>query len=182
MPFLSLHPDAHCDAVSAIEVDVARAPHGMLRLLYTVSGRIADLVLPTPAPTARVDGLWRHTCFEAFVKPQSGPAYFELNLAPSLSWACYRFDGYRQGMAAPAGLPEPRMKTVSNDETSFVLDAALALEGLELPDDKPWRLGLAAVVEERNGNISWWALTHPQGRPDFHAAAGFVLELPPERS
>jgi hypothetical protein len=182
MPFLTLHPDARCDAVTAIEVDVARAPRGMLRLLYTVSGRIADIALPAPAPAARVDGLWQHTCFEAFVRPPSGSAYFELNFAPSLSWACYRFDDYRQGMTVPGSVPEPRMKSVSNAVSSFALDVVLALDSLNLPDNGPWRLGLAVIIEEKSGNISWWALTHPQGKPDFHSAAGFVLELPPERS
>lgn len=43
---------------------------------------------------------------------------------------------------------------------------------------KPVRLGLAAVVEEDNGNLSYWALRHCAGRPDFHHPAGFVLELP----
>jgi len=182
MPFLTLHPDSHCDAVTAIEVDVARAPHGMLRILYSVSGRIADIALPAPAPAARVDGLWRHTCFEAFLKPRSGPAYFEFNFAPSLNWACYRFDDYRQGMAEPEGIAEPRMKSVSNGQSGFALDAMLALGSLNLPDDEAWRLGLSAVIEEKNGHVSWWALTHPQGKPDFHHGACFSLELPPERS
>ena len=48
----------------------------------------------------------------------------------------------------------------------------------ELPAAGDWRLGLTAVVEETGGRISYWALAHPAGRPDFHRADCFVLELP----
>ena len=29
------------------------------------------------------------------------------------------------------------------------------------------------------GGISYWALAHPPGKPDFHHADGFALELSP---
>jgi hypothetical protein len=40
-------------------------------------------------------------------------------------------------------------------------------------------LGLSAVIEEKNGVMSYWALKHPPGPPDFHHASGFVLEIDP---
>ena len=59
----------------------------------------------------------------------------------------------------------------------FYLRARLALA--RLPDlAGSWRLGLAAVIEEANGRISYWALAHPPGRADFHQTDGFALELP----
>ncbi len=182
MPSLKLHPSSHCDAVTGIEVDLARAKGGRLRLLYSVSGKIADLHLPDPGPTERADGLWQHTCFEAFLKPEPGAAYLELNFAPSLNWAAYRFDGYREGMAPLEPVDAPLMKAVSNGQTHYAFDVMLALDALKRHDDGIWRLGLTAVIEEKNGNISWWALTHPEGRPDFHSETCFALELPPESS
>jgi len=44
--------------------------------------------------------------------------------------------------------------------------------------DRGWRLGISAVIEEADGTKSYWALAHPDGKPDFHAPAGFVLALP----
>jgi hypothetical protein len=35
------------------------------------------------------------------------------------------------------------------------------------------------VIEETNGNKSYWALAHPAGKPDFHHADGFAYELSP---
>ena len=42
-----------------------------------------------------------------------------------------------------------------------------------------WRLGLSAVIEDTSGGKSYWALAHPPGKPDFHHADCFALELPP---
>jgi hypothetical protein len=47
-----------------------------------------------------------------------------------------------------------------------------------MPHDAPWRLGLSAVIEDTRGSLSYWALAHPPGKPDFHHADGFALELP----
>jgi hypothetical protein len=48
--------------------------------------------VPAAVAAARTDELWRHTCFEAFVRTSPAPAYYEFNFAPSTQWAAYRFD------------------------------------------------------------------------------------------
>jgi hypothetical protein len=40
------------------------------------------------------------------------------------------------------------------------------------------RLGLAAVLEEGDGKLSYWALRHPAAVPDFHHRGGFTAKLP----
>jgi len=95
---LRLHPDSLCLAATRIDVDVARSRAGSLLLSYVVTGKIGDLGLPPVTAGARTDELWRHTCFEVFVRPLPGEAYYEFNFAPSTQWAAYRFDGYRSGM------------------------------------------------------------------------------------
>ena len=103
---------------------------------------------PIVAPT-RADELWRHTCFEAFIRPGSNPAYFEFNFAPSAQWAAYEFDGYRSGMRA-AESAAPRIDTRIGP-TRLSLQATLELRALP---PGPWRLGLSAVIEEANGWLS----------------------------
>jgi hypothetical protein len=39
------------------------------------------------------------------------------------------------------------------------------------------QLALSAVVEDEQGLLSYWALKHPPGRPDFHHPDAFALEL-----
>ena len=84
---LKLHPNSVCTVAAGIEVEIARPAGGSLLLSYAVTGSIGDLLLlPTGAP-ARTDELWRHTCFEAFVKEAAGEDYYEFNFAPSGEWA-----------------------------------------------------------------------------------------------
>ncbi len=175
---LELHPDSRCEAVSEIAVEVARPGPGLLRLRYLVSGDIGGLsLLPVTAP-ARADGLWRHTCFEAFLRAGPGEAYHEFNFAPSTNWAAYRFEGYRSGMRPAEEIGAPGIEVDRQDKT-FELRVALALDGLaELSDDGTWQLGLSVVIEETDGRISYWALAHPPGKPDFHHSDCFALELP----
>ena len=174
---LKLHPDCRCAAVTRIEAEAVRGG-GVLSLRYAVSGDIGGLRLPPPAAPSRTGGLWQHTCFEAFIRPAAGEKYCEFNLAPSTQWAAYAFDGYRDGMRPLGGLAAPHIET-RTDGGQFELRAALALGRMpELQDGMPWALGLSAVIEEADGNKSWWALAHPAGKPDFHHSDCFVLELP----
>jgi hypothetical protein len=171
---LYLHPDSQCTAATDIdvEVEVARPQPDRLILSYVVRGTIRDLRLPPVVAPARADELWRHTCFEAFVRPASGAAYYEFNFAPSTQWAAYRFDSYRSGMAKATEIGAPRIEVASTAER-FTLHASLQLDRLS----SPFRLGLAAVIEETNGRKSYWALAHPPGLPDFHHSDCFALEL-----
>src|SRR6202043_881405 len=125
---LRLHPDSLCLAATRVEAEVAHPRPGSLVLSYVVSGNISDLRLPPIAAAARADELWRHTCFEAFVRTSAGPAYYEFNFAPSTQWAAYRFDRYRSGMRVAAEIGAPRIE-VRSDEATFTLQAALELDG-----------------------------------------------------
>jgi hypothetical protein len=165
---LLIHPDFRCDAVQAISVEVARAGSG-LALRYLVEGDIEALKLPPPAAPARADELWRHTCLEAFAADPAG--YVEFNLAPSTQWAAYRFDSYRSGMR-PADVAPPQIEVSRRSGGGFELRALID------PPPGARRLGLAAVIEDAAGRVSYWAARHPPGKPDFHHADGFALELP----
>ena len=169
-----MHPQSRCTAATRIDVDVARPRPGRLVLRYAVTGRTSDLRLPSVTASLRADELWRHTCFEAFVRTAPGAAYYELNFAPSTQWAAYGFSGYRSGMRVANEIPAPLIDVQSRDD-EYSLQAALDLE--RLPSDAAWRLGLSAVIEDADGNISYWALEHPPGKADFHHSDCFALEL-----
>jgi hypothetical protein len=176
---LKLHPNSRCAAVTRIEVEVARPGPGDLVLHYSVTGKINDLLMPSPAGPMRAHELWQHTCFEAFVRASPSAAYYEFNFAPSLQWAAYRFSAYRREMTAADEISAPRIEVQSSGEV-YEMHASLELAGTSnLPGDAAWRLGLSAVIEETSGRKSHWALAHPPGRPDFHHSDCFALELPP---
>jgi len=176
---LHRHPDSHCDAVTGIEVDVARPGASNLVLHYFVTGKIGALRIPQATVPMRGDELWRHTCFEAFIQAQPSAGYCEINLAPSLRWAAYRFSGYRSEMIIANELDAPRFETASGS-ICYDLKASLDLNRMPgLASSAPWRLGLSAVIEEASGRISYWALKHPAGKPDFHHSDCFGHEIAP---
>jgi hypothetical protein len=173
------HPDSPCFAVTHIDVEVARPRAGRLVLSYVVTGAIGDVRMPPVMAAARSDELWRHTCFEAFVRASPGDAYYEFNVAPSTEWAAYRFDSYRSGMRVAAEFGALPIETQSSPDR-YTLQASLQLDRLsDLPPEASWRLGLSAVIEDRSGRLSYWALAHPPGKPDFHHADCFAHELSP---
>jgi hypothetical protein len=171
---LTRHPDTPCDAIEHIEVDVSYQAGGALRAQFRLLGDMDRVILPPPRASQREDELWRHTCCEVFVRAHEAAEYFEFNFSPSTAWAAYRFSGYREGMAsAEIGVPQIMLnRTADNAELVVTFNVPESDASLGKA-----RLGLSCVIEELNGRISYWALAHPHGKPDFHHADGFALEL-----
>ena len=162
-----------------IEVEVTRPRDSTLVLSYLVSGTITDIRMSPVATAARSDELWRHTCFEAFVRALPGIAYYEFNFAPSTQWAAYRFSSYRSERCLATEIKAPSIEVQSSPD-SCLLQATLDLNCFsDLPREASWGLGLSALIEEIDGRKSHWALSHPTGRPDFHHPDCFVLEISP---
>jgi hypothetical protein len=138
-----------------------------------VEGDLSGVRIPESQPPRRVAGLWRHTCFEAFVMAGEGPAYREFNLSPCGAWAVHAFRGYRDGGELEVEL-NPAI-VVRRSGTRLELDAKIDPEFL--PPGRWLRLGLSAVLEGVDGALSYWALRHPPGKPDFHHIDAFALRL-----
>ena len=135
---------------------------------FEVAGPIEALVIPPRAAAARVDGLWKHTCFELFVARAGAAGYREFNFAPSGAWAAYDFADYRQALAPPA-VPAPSIR-VETASMRLVLIATAGAGSWPGGDE----IGLAAVLEARDGSLGYYALAHPAAHPDFHDRRGFV--------
>ena len=170
---LVCHPRTPSRGIDAIDVQLESTANSILALTFVLQGDLATLRIPVERPRRQVDELWRHTCFEAFLMAGDGPGYREYNFSPSGEWAAYAFRDYRQaGVAADESAPVIRVHRSAQ---------RLALEA-EVPSELPAsyrsiRLGLAAVVESVDGGLSYWALQHPPGKPDFHHVDAFALQL-----
>jgi hypothetical protein len=67
---------------------------------------------------------------------------------------------------------------VRNGAGKLEVDVSIRLDRLSPAYlDATLALALSAVVENSDGTLSYWALKHPPGRPDFHHADAYVLEL-----
>jgi hypothetical protein len=145
-------------------------------LRYALQGDLSRLQIPPPQSAERADGLWKHTCFEAFLRAPGKSDYLEFNVSPSRQWSVYGFDSYRHGMSSPEVAP-PEISVQRFDDRLSV-DVALHVWDLIARRDAPrLELGLSAVIEEEDGRLSYWALKHAPDRPDFHFPGGFALEL-----
>lgn len=147
-----------------------------LQLVYAIAGNISALRVPAATKPGPADGLWQHTCLEAFVSARGGASYREFNVSPSGQWAAYRFAGERQrDTSAAPDLPAPATQ-LAVTPTLLSLDVRLPLTAL--PSSAPHlEMALCAVVEELDGRLSYWALQHPKASPDFHHPAGRMLRL-----
>jgi hypothetical protein len=174
---LLAHPDTPGEWVWSISTDVQLTLPATLMCRYELRGEVNRLRVPAARAGRRADGLWEHTCFEVFAVAQGSGGYYEFNFSPSLEWAAYRFSEYRNGMT-PAGLTRAPGITARRTPDRLELTAHLHLEGLtDLARGPLLRLGLTAVVEDDSGRLSYWALRHPPGNPDFHDPDAFALEL-----
>lgn len=174
---LRRHLTTPCPAVERIGVSITYAPANKLTLRYVVTGAVARLRLPESRKPQQVDELWRHTCCELFIVAPTSKAYYEFNFSPSSEWAAYEFHAYRQGMRPLSEITVPRIAMIST-ATELQVNVELAMDALPAA----WRaadlkLALSMVIEDTAGHISYWALQHPVGKPDFHHADGFVLTI-----
>jgi hypothetical protein len=174
---LCCHPDTPCPVVADIKAAISWDPHRHLRVVYTLTGTVNRLRIPPPRPSRNVNGLWHHTCVELFVRAQNDAEYYEFNFSPSGEWAAYGFRDYRAAASIDTDELEPKIAVRQGVET-LELSAVLCAD--RLPGIAPkirLSLGLGAVIEDLKGSFSYWALKHPAGKPDFHHADSFALEI-----
>ena len=91
---------------------------GLLTLRYNLEADMSRLRVGAEVVPGPVDGLWKHTCFEAFILPGESRCYYEFNFSPSTQWAAYGFSGYRSGMRVATEIGAPRIKVRSSAENS----------------------------------------------------------------
>jgi hypothetical protein len=128
------------------------------------------------APTRKYE-LWTTTCFEAFFGVKGSDSYWELNFSISGNWNLFYFDSYRN----PAQ-PREETKVTKISFKSFYEDFMWRLE-VQLPvqnlgiQTKKMEMGLAAVIEFKNKEKSYFALKHETEKPDFHKKESFICNL-----
>jgi len=164
---LKRHPGSRSSAIRSLRARIGRTPSGALAVSFLLDADLDRLRIPGRRPPRFVEGLWRNTCFEVFLARKGSRAYREYNLAPSGEWAGYLFRKYR--LRGNGRAPRPRIQVRRSDGT-LKLDARIAAKGR-------LRVGLSAVIEEKNGGLSYWALRHAPGKPDFHYRRAFALEV-----
>jgi len=172
MPTFTLHchPDTPCPFIETFNVSVNFRPEGELECIYELRGAIDRLAIPGAGAPLRTNELWRHTCFEVFLRAAGASGYAEFNFSPSSAWAAYRFDKYRTGRS-DIELPGPPRIACRQDRATLILKASLMNAS---HPTQTTQLAVSAVIEDVHGALYYWALRHADGKPDFHHEAAFV--------
>ncbi len=147
-----------------------------LNLDYLLEADLSKIIIPPPVVLPnRKHELWKTTCFEFFVGIEHSPQYWEFNLSPTGDWNIYRFTNYRQGMeqeTAFTSLPF-NIRQLSN---SLNINLEINLDSIiELNTDLD--IAISTVIKSSQEKISYWALTHPETKADFHNRDSFIIHL-----
>lgn len=117
----------------------------------------------------RKDELWRMTCFEMFLNPAGQKQYFEFNFSLEGAWNAYHFAGYR--------FPQPPQVTTDFEvEQLNWKHKQLEVVLKNKTKFRKFNVGLCAVIQNKKNQVSYFALKHEGGKPDFHSASGFTLQ------
>lgn len=146
-----------------------------LVISYEILGDLAQLTIPTLAVPTRKHELWAETCLEFFLGIKNSPDYWEFNLSPAGHWNVYRFTHYRQGMQEEIAF-ESLPFSVQNLPNSLSLVLEINLDKI-VQANLALEVGISAVIKTKDGEVTYWALTHPSLQADFHRRDSFIVQL-----
>jgi hypothetical protein len=66
--------------------------------------------------------------------------------------------------------------TTTTMKKMYSLRAEVDLTGL-VSESSVIDIGVSCIVENRNGKLGYWALSHPKETPDFHDPRSFLIRL-----
>ncbi|MEH2300465.1 MAG: DOMON-like domain-containing protein [Nostoc sp.] len=187
----SLQPFASTKSLPNLKIagNIARNSN-QLAIRYMLEGDLKEIVLafaqrlvekptvgiasPSNAPSRKHE-LWEDTCFELFVGIKDSARYWEFNLSPAGHWNVYRFDGYRQGMREETAFTILPFNVQNQaDGLALVLNVDL---GKIVSAEQAIEVAITTVIKHRDGEVTYWALTHQSAEADFHLRDSFIVEL-----
>lgn len=171
------HPCSKGDACRRIKADCHLRAGNELNIAFELDANTSALAIPARGGAERKDNLWQTTCFELFLAKAGDHGYWEFNFSPSTDWAVYRFFAYRKDQRKEQAISMLDIQ-LHQEPTRFGLNANVPLG--EIIGDScadHISIGLSAIVEQTDGAVSYWALAHPPGEPDFHHECCFTLPL-----
>ena len=152
---------------------------GMLKVVYELSGDLDEVLLSKPLLNpARKMGLWESTCFEMFIKNAHDEQYLEFNVTSEYNWNVFNFPHKGARIKEFQGISNIGISgEITKD--SFCLNYSIPLDKLppKLWSTGNMKIGLSSVVETKEGDLSYWALSHPDKKPNFHHQESFTYDL-----
>ena len=158
-----------------IEGNISRI-NNQLNIQYILKGDLSAIVIPQDNKTyLRQYDLWEHTCFEFFLKLKGTNEYWEFNLSPSRNWNVFHFLDYRLNIVEEKAFNSLTFN-VSQDQESLSIEINFNLDILGIVE-QGLDIAITSVVKNKDGQLSYWALTHPPMQADFHHQDGFIIDV-----
>ncbi|OYD91919.1 hypothetical protein CDG76_25060 [Nostoc sp. 'Peltigera membranacea cyanobiont' 210A] len=147
-----------------------------LTICYNLGGDLKEIAIASPsnAPSRKYE-LWEDTCFEFFLGIKDSQRYWEFNLSPVGHWNVYGFDEYRQGMQEETAF-EKLPFSVQNQADGLALVLDVDLDKI-ISAEQEIEVAITTVIKHRDGEVTYWALTHQGAEADFHLRNSFILRL-----
>lgn len=136
---------------------------------FLVKGNLTGIHLPKrEEKRKRVIGLWESSCFECFILNNETKSYYEFNFSPEGHWNCFYFSKPKAPLTQSPNFEEIECTTKLLDQT-FSLKASINLYNLHpgFWKKESMSFGLTSVIES-NSNLSYWAISHNDEKPNFH--------------
>ena len=103
------------------------------------------------------------------------PCYWEYNLSPSQDWAVFSFTDYRENKTNELSISSIDIETKFDNGKQFELNSFLSLPDALIGHSLC--LGISAVIQDRQGDIYYYALDHHKQQPDFHDPNCFIINI-----
>lgn len=147
-----------------------------LEIEYKLTGNLSQLIIPEHkhSPTRQYN-LWENTCFEFFLGIKDSSKYWEFNLSPAGHWNVFRFDDYRQDIAEEITFDALPFKVIQQYNLLY-LNLEFNLYQI-INAEQNLEVGITTVIEDKEKQLSYWALTHTQKVADFHDRNSFLINL-----
>ncbi len=139
-----------------------------IQLTFEFSGTPTQLETQ-PLVSSQTELLWQGTCFELFVKDESGTGYREFNFSPDQRFTSYYHAEYRETVHAQTKQGSHLTKqSYSNGTISF----EMLLNDINIDDQS---IAVTAVTTDSTGISEYWGVNHWDNTPDFHREENFFI-------
>lgn len=144
---------------------------------FLLQGDLLPINLGIPSPRKeRTIKLWENSCFELFIK-NSRNEYLEFNFSPRFEWNCFYFQKKGDPLQEWIKMQRPETDILLSLE-KFFLVAEIKKE--YFPENflsSNMSMGISSVLKLKNGELTYWALSHEDSKPNFHHFDSFKYKF-----
>lgn len=119
-------------------------------------------------------GLWKGTCFEAFLRDQTSGEYLEFNFSGTGQWNVFYFKAKGQELCEymPLKLTYHRFIKAKRQR---IFEFSFKLTDIPFQTDpSKLTLGLSTILCCDDDEVDYFAIEHKQEQPDFHDEHTFI--------